>query len=59
MREAEGLRRLTLRALGLLVVRGWESLPVLVPLGFVGALGTAGFSVAAPALRPTSCSRPC
>jgi predicted MFS family arabinose efflux permease len=43
---------LTLLALWAVVVQGWVSLPVLAVLGFVGAVGTVGFSVAAPALLP-------
>ena len=49
---AEGLRVLTLLLLGAVVVWDVVSLPVLAVLGFVGAVGTVGFSVAAPALLP-------
>lgn len=52
MLGAEALRVLTLLALWVVVVQGWVSLPVLAVLGFVGAVGTVGFSVAAPALLP-------
>ncbi len=52
MLGAESLRVLTLLALWLVVVQGWVTLPVLALLGFVGAVGTVGFSVAAPALLP-------
>ena len=53
---SEGLRALALVALlvALLVVvlMGWLSIPMLAVLGFVGAIGTVGFSVTAPALVP-------
>lgn len=49
---AEGLRVLTLLALAAVVAFGQVSLPLLAVLGFMGAVGTVGFSVAAPALLP-------
>jgi predicted MFS family arabinose efflux permease len=50
---AEALRALSLLALCLLVLGQVVSLPLLALLGFIGAAGTVGFSVAAPALVPT------
>jgi predicted MFS family arabinose efflux permease len=50
---AEALRALSLLGLLLLVVSGGLSLPALAVLGFIGAAGTVGFSVAAPALVPS------
>ena len=58
MLAAEALRVLTLVALWVVVVQGWVSLPVLAVLGFLGAVGTVGFSVAAPALLPSLVPRP-
>ena len=52
MLGAESLRVLTLVGLWVAVVQGWVSLPLLAVLGFLGAVGTVGFSVAAPALLP-------
>jgi len=52
MAAAEALRALSLAALVLAVVAGKLSLGLLALLGFVGAAGTVGFSVAAPALVP-------
>ena len=49
---AEALRALTLLGLIAAVVSGLLSIPVLAVLGFIGAAGTVGFSVAAPALVP-------
>jgi MFS family permease len=49
---AEGLRALTLVGLMLAVATGHLSLGLLAVLGFLGAVGTVGFSVAAPALVP-------
>jgi predicted MFS family arabinose efflux permease len=49
---SEGLRALALVALLVVVLMGWLSIPVLAVLGFVGAIGTVGFSVTAPALVP-------
>lgn len=50
---AEVLRAVSL--IGLLVVAAMDaiSLPLLAVLGFIGAAGTVGFSVAAPALVPS------
>ena len=52
MLGAEALRGTSLLALAALVLLGGLSIPALVGLGFVGALGTVAFSVAAPALVP-------
>jgi len=49
---AEGLRALSLIALLAMVVTGQLSIVGLAILGFAGAVGTVGFSVAAPALVP-------
>ena len=49
---AELLRALALLGLLLAVVAGHVTLGILVVLGFLGAIGTVGFSVAAPALVP-------
>jgi len=49
---AEALRALALLALLLAVWAGQLSLPLLALLGFIGAAGTVGFSVGAPALVP-------
>ena len=49
---AEVLRALALVGLLVAVLLGQLSIPLLVLLGFVGAVGTVGFSVAAPALVP-------
>lgn len=48
----EGLRALALIGLLAAAVTGSLSLPLLAILGFIGATGTVGFSVAAPALVP-------
>lgn len=53
MIAAELLRALSLLGLLALVLGEALSLPLLALLGFVGAAGTVGFSVAAPALVPT------
>src|SRR5262249_46940037 len=50
---AEGLRAASLLGLLLFVAFGGLSLPALALLGFIGATGTVGFNVAAPALVPT------
>ena len=50
---AEALRAASLVALLLATLSGHLSLTLLALLGFVGAAGTVGFSVAAPALVPT------
>ena len=52
MVAAEVLRALSLFGLLALVLGQALSLPLLALLGFVGAAGTVGFSVAAPALVP-------
>lgn len=52
MAGAEGVRALSLLGLGAATASGAVSLPLLALLGFVGATGTVGFSVAAPALVP-------
>lgn len=49
----EGLRALSLLALVAAVISGQLSIALLAVLGFIGALGTVGYSVAAPALVPT------
>ncbi len=49
---AEGLRALSLIALLAMVLTGQLSIGGLAVLGFAGAVGTVGFSVAAPALVP-------
>jgi predicted MFS family arabinose efflux permease len=49
---AEALRVLTLLAMAALVLADQVSLSALLLLGFAGAVGTVGFSVAAPALLP-------
>ncbi len=53
MAGAEGVRALSLLGLGAAAASGAVSLPLLALLGFIGATGTVGFSVAAPALVPT------
>lgn len=53
MVTAETLRALSLLGLWALVLGSMVSLPALALLGFIGAAGTVGFSVAAPALVPT------
>jgi predicted MFS family arabinose efflux permease len=50
---AEALRALSLVALLAMVLSGHLSIAGLAMLGFVGAIGTVGFSVAAPALIPS------
>ena len=52
MAVAEALRALALLGLIAGVVTGALSIPLLAVLGFLGAAGTVGFSVAAPALVP-------
>jgi predicted MFS family arabinose efflux permease len=49
---AEALRALSLLVLLAMVVTGALSIPWLAAVGFVGAVGTVAFSVAAPALVP-------
>jgi predicted MFS family arabinose efflux permease len=50
---AEALRASALLAILMVLVGGWLSIGLLAALGFAGAVGTVGFSVAAPALVPT------
>jgi MFS family permease len=50
---AESLRAFALLALLLVVVTDHLSIGLLAALGFIGAVGTVGFSVAAPALVPS------
>src|SRR5262245_43334812 len=50
---AEGVRAVSLLVLWLLVGHGALSLGALALLGFIGAAGTVGFTVAAPALVPS------
>ena len=52
MAVAEGLRAVSLIGLLLAAVSHQLSLPLLAALGFLGATGTVGFSVAAPAMVP-------
>ncbi len=54
---SELVRALTLLLLLAVLLLGWLSIPVLAVLGFVGAIGTVGFSVTAPALVPALVSR--
>lgn len=49
---SELVRGLTLLMLLAVLLLGWLSIPVLAVLGFIGAIGTVGFSVTAPALVP-------
>lgn len=53
MLAAEALRALSLLAMLAMVVAGGLSIGWLAVLGFAGAVGTVGFSVAAPALVPS------
>lgn len=53
MLGAEGLRAIALLALFAVVASGQLSIATLAVLGFAGAVGTVGFSVAAPALVPS------
>jgi predicted MFS family arabinose efflux permease len=52
MVACEALRGLSLLGLLVALLLGRLSLPLLAVLGFVGAVGTVGYSVAAPALLP-------
>ena len=52
MAAAEALRALALAGLLIATLSGQLSIELLALLGFVGAAGTVGFSVAAPALVP-------
>lgn len=54
---AEGLRALTLVALLAALLLDRVSIELLAVLGFAGAVGTVGFSVAAPALVPALVAR--
>lgn len=54
---AEGLRALTLLALLAALLLDRVSIELLAVLGFAGAVGTVGFSVAAPALVPSLVGR--
>src|SRR4249919_2087822 len=45
---AEALRALSLLGILLLIMGGWLNLPLLAALGFLGAVGTVAYSVAAP-----------
>ncbi len=53
MAGAEALRAASLLALLAVVATGQASIPLLAGLGFIGAVGTVGFSIAAPALVPS------
>ncbi|HTP73817.1 MAG TPA: MFS transporter [Burkholderiaceae bacterium] len=55
---AEGVRVLSLLALWLVVGGGAMTLAALAVLGFIGAAGTVGFTVAAPALIPSLVPQP-
>lgn len=57
MLAAEALRALSLFVLLAMVATGALSIPWLAVVGFVGAVGTVAFSVAAPALVPALVSR--
>ena len=50
---SEALRALSLLTILVLIVSGLLNLPLLAGLGFLGAIGTVCYSVAAPALIPT------
>jgi predicted MFS family arabinose efflux permease len=50
---SEALRTLSLLTVLLLIVSGAINLPLLAGLGFVGAIGTVCYNVAAPAFVPT------
>ncbi len=52
MVASEMLRAVSLAATLLLLVAGYVTLPLLAVMGFVGAIGTVCYSVAAPALIP-------
>jgi predicted MFS family arabinose efflux permease len=52
MVQAEALRAAALLCLLLAVLAGHLSLPLLLALGFAGAVGTVAYSVTAPALLP-------
>ncbi len=54
---AEALRALSLAVVLGLLLTGRLSLPVLAGLGFLGAVGTVAYSVAAPALLPALVAR--
>jgi MFS family permease len=53
MAGAEALRAASLLGILLLILFGLLSMPLLAVLGFLGAVGTVAYSVAAPALIPT------
>lgn len=57
MVAAEALRALSLLVLLAMLLTGALSIPLLAVVGFVGAVGTVAFSVAAPALVPALVSR--
>jgi predicted MFS family arabinose efflux permease len=52
MAGSEALRVVSLLAIIALALGGWLNLPLLALFGFVGACGTVGYSVAAPAVVP-------
>jgi predicted MFS family arabinose efflux permease len=54
---SEGLRALSLIAVLFLIASGHLTLALLAILGFLGAIGTLSYSVAAPALLPTIVTR--
>lgn len=57
MAGAEALRALSLAAILTLLAAGLLNLPLLAALGFLGAIGTVCYSVAAPAMVPTIVQR--
>ena len=57
MAGAEALRTASLLGMLVLLVSDLLSLPLLASLGFLGAVGTVAYSVAAPALVPTLVQR--
>lgn len=57
MVACEALRAASLLALVIAAATGTVSLPLLAVLGFVGAAGTVGFTIAAPALVPALVER--
>ncbi len=57
MVAAEALRAASLAVVLVLLLAGGLSLPVLAGLGFLGAVGTVAYSVAAPALLPALVAR--
>ena len=52
MAGSEALRVVSLLCIVALLAGGWLNLPLLAVLGFIGACGTVGYTVAAPAVVP-------